>query len=396
MGIFKGMTGMIRMEITAADPLRLLDTLRKNDVIVYDVEFLDALTFRLSVSLSDRKTLQRLVEQAAAGAVVIEKKGMYWLFYRMRKRPVLLAGLFVLLFLLLWLPQKVLFIQVSGNETVPTRYILEKAEYSGLKFGSDRSDIRSEVIKNRLLSEIPALQWVGINTSGCVATISVKERSMASDSDQEVMGISSIVASRDGIIREQTVLKGTLTCEVGQAVTQGQTLISGYTDCGILIKGTRAEGEIYAETVRKIEVVTPVMSLSRGRITRTEKKYSVIFGKKLINFYTDSGNYDATCVKMYEQSYISLPGQFDLPVILITETWVYYDTEESTAVQAEARSWVTAYAEQYLRSQMIAGQILRSDITAGVENELYRVGGYYTCLEMIGQVKNEEIIEYDG
>ena len=81
-----------------------------------------------------------------------------------------------------------------------------------------------------------------------------------------------------------------------------------------------------------------------------------------------------------------LPGAFRLPVILLVEEWIYYDLTETETVDAEGV--LLDFADRYLASQMIAGQILhRSEAVDGCCRE-----GQYACLEMIGQVRYEESI----
>ena len=89
-------------------------------------------------------------------------------------RPVLLAGLGILFLLAMYLPSRVLFIRVEGNMQIPDRQILAAAEECGIRFGASRREVRSEKVKNALLSSVPQLQWAGVNTAGCVATISVR------------------------------------------------------------------------------------------------------------------------------------------------------------------------------------------------------------------------------
>ena len=86
---------------------------------------------------------------------------------------------------------------------------------------------------------------------------------------------------------------------------------------------------------------------------------------------------------------MTLPGSFYLPVILLTEEWIYYDLTESETVDAE--TVLLDFADRYLASQMIAGQILhRSEAVDGNVLE-----GEYACLEMIGQVRYEESLPED-
>ena len=178
-------------------------------------------------------------------------------------------------------------------------------------------------MKNALLSTLPQLQWAGINTSGCVATISVREKNTNEELTPEV-GIGNIIAKTDGIIQTCTVLNGTALCSAGDAVTAGQILVSGYTDCGIALKAVRAEAEITASTIRSVSAVTLLPDVIRGEQIHEETKFSLRIGKKLINLFKDSGISDTSCVKMYTEEYLTLPGGFRLPIALVTQRCIYY------------------------------------------------------------------------
>ena len=153
---------------------------------------------------------------------------------------------------MLTVPGRVFFIEIEGNQQIPDRLILEVVQENGIQFGAVRRDIRSEKIKNILLEKIPQLQWVGVNTNGCVAVISVRERQFENDSQEYSFG--SIVASRDAIIQQITVLRGTQLCKVGQAVKAGEILVSAYKDYGISVKMTGAKAEIYGQTEHNLDV----------------------------------------------------------------------------------------------------------------------------------------------
>ena len=46
-------------------------------------------------------------------------------------------------------------------------------------------------------------------------------------------------------------------CAPGQAVSKGQVLISGYTDCGLCVLSQRAQGEVMAYTGRSFSALMP-------------------------------------------------------------------------------------------------------------------------------------------
>ena len=177
-------------------------------------------------------------------------------------------------------------------------------------------------MKNSLLEALPELEWAGINTYGCTAVISVSEKTQSSESSDKHK-VSSIVAERDGIISSCTVIRGNPVCKIGEAVRAGETLVSGYTDCGIKIQATRAQAEIYATTMRQLTVLSPLDYIQEGQIRCEETKYSLILGKKRINLSKDSGNFTSVCDKMYWQYYCVLPGGFQLPISVVVSAGNY-------------------------------------------------------------------------
>ena len=384
---------MIRLEMTSADNPGLLQKMGQHGIVLYDIFNVTDLTVCFRCSKIYLKEIRKLTTKAGGSIQVRGVRGPGKLLYRLLRRPFLLGASVLLMILVFFVPSRVLFIEVKGNTEIPTNLILEGAEKSGICFGVSRRHIRSESVKNALLGEIPQLQWVGINTSGCVATIHVRERKTEQDSEQ-MSGVGSIIAGRDGIIRNCTVLSGTAVCREGDAVIAGQTLVSGYTDCGIMIKAVRAQAEITACTLHNLTAVTPVVADYRSAQTDIETRYSLRFGKKLINFYKDSGISDTTCVKMYSEDYLTLPGGFQLPVALVKQQCTYYSVTPQETL--DPASVLEKYCGEYLRGHMQAGQILSQSTNIYNGDGAYTFDGNYICLEMIGQFVNEEIVDNDG
>lgn len=390
MGLFRSMTGLLTVQLTSADLSAALTQISEMNVQLLGVEWLDELTCRATVQQRDYIRLSECVQHRGDQLKIIKKSGIYFSARSLMRRPVLLTGAVIFFLLAVFLPTRVLFIQVEGNTSIPTRHILEVASNCGVSFLASRREIRSEKVKNALLEQMPELQWIGVNTAGCVATISVKEKSTAGQIAKPVESVGSIVASRDGIIWECTVTRGNPVCKVGQAVKAGQVLVSGYTNCGISIRATRAEAEVYAQTLREFEAVTLINGEQRGAEISKDTKYSLIIGKKRINFFKDSGISDAGCVKMYKEYYLTLPGGFTLPVGIVQYTNIRYSM---TGQAGQEVDWIYLAAEEYLNSQMVAGIIKSRNAAVELSDEICILKGQYACLEMIGQFKPETFIQ---
>ena len=377
----------ITLELISADPAASLRRLQQDGVLLENVDLAEELTLRFEISQTEAHYVMAQAQRYGETCRPVHHRGMVGHLTRILHRPVLWMGMVLLLFLSLWVPSRIFFVQVEGNVQVSTTQIVALATECGLSFGSCRRDLRSQQIQNALLEAVPELQWVGVNTKGCVAVISVRERSKAQET-QPPVAIGSIVALRDGVIAEMTVLQGTALCQPGQAVSAGQVLISGYTDCGICIRAEQAKGEVFAYTSRVISAVIPTEYALKQPEPEPIKKYSLIIGKKRIFFSNSSGNLGESCAKIYLENYMTLPGGFRLPIALVTEV---YGAATTSALHADSlQTELERYSQDYVLSQMLAGAVLhKAAILTEYEGAL-RLDTVYSCREMIGRFRPEE------
>ena len=390
MNLWRSIAGIVEVEITGADIARCFSAVTCEEISIFRVQSVSDLTVRLWIYRKDYRKLLSLCEKRGETVKLRKRKGIYWTGKRLFGRPILSAGIVCLLTATLMIPRYVFFVEVTGNETVPDHSILEAASRCGIGFGATRREVRSEKVKNALLSEVPELQWAGVNTRGCVAVISVRERA-ETEMEAENHRVSSIVASQDGVIVSCTATRGNLLCVRGQAVRAGEVLISGYTDCGISIQATRAQGEVYAQTMRQMKVITPSQWACRMSEGKKKYKVSLLIEKKRINLWKDSGISDVTCGRMYKEYYVTLPGGFRLPIALCVETVT--DWETASCIIESVDEMATEFAREYLTGQMVAGSILQASESLETEDNCYVLRGSYVCHEMIGREKSEKMGE---
>ena len=255
------------------------------------------------------------------------------------------------------------------------------------------ADMRSEELKNALLSSFPQLQWLGVTTKGSVATIHVTERSIPEKGLETDGMYPGICAARDGIISSIIIERGTPLVQVGQRVKEGDLLISGYSDCGIKIRAEKPSGEVFAYTVRNLTVLTPHNAMFRESTRKSHCCYKVRFGKKVINLCNHSGIHDTSCVKMYEEYYWTLPGGFHLPVAVIKVSSQQHELVHAD-MSEDTQPWLERYARMYLQTQMIAGEILDEILTWDNKESIQQLRVSYACREMIGQRNNEETFDH--
>jgi len=366
------LTGWVRLRLTSAEPaVRLRDFSAR--FRLEGIAFADDLTVEFNISRRDAGHLRvpegERLERIGGG-------GMPVFLSLLGRWKLLTAAVLLLGALTVFLPTRIWFVEVRGCDGVPSALILEKAEACGVYFGASQRELRSEQVKNHLLWAIPELKWAGVNTRGCVAVITVAERQPGESLPVEQPG--DIVAARDAVVTEVIPHAGVAQVLPGQAVRAGEVLISGAGEPDAGVMPDRAAGEVYGLTRRSVTAVLPWETLLREETGAVKRKFSLRIGKKYVNFSNDSGILYGTCVKMRTVNYLTLPGGFQLPVALVTDTYRLCSASSvSREMNAEA---LMDEVRRYAREVMTAGAILREEVTileGGLRAELY-------CREMIG------------
>ncbi len=384
-------SAMAQLKIVSADNNAIIHKLNRLDITLYDINVIDELTFVVHINGRDYKAAMNELKRLGVKIEILNNLQRKYLPVQLVKRPILALGILLIVLLSVLMSRFVLLVRVEGNETVPTRLIQEQVFSSGVKLGSFSRRIRSEQVKNQLLEAIPQLQWAGVNIEGCVATVRVRENSLDAVQEKRNGFVTNVVASKDGIVESITVTEGQRLCAVGDAVKASQILISGYTDCGSYVRAGRAEGEVFAKTLNNVKAVLPVGYVIRNTVTHKQVSHYIKIGKKLLKIDNNSGISPASCVKMYEESFWSLPGGFVLPIRLVRETvWICETTKNvDNTVQPKLQTAV----RNYLKSQMVAGEILHSDEQIHTVDDCVVLQARYLCREMIGRRRNEIMIQ---
>ena len=391
MNFWRSLDGEIQVELVTADPAGALAAIAKAGIPIRQVLPQEELTLSFRVRRRDLKRLNRLAAKRGEKLTALKKLGLYYVIRGLLHRKLLLAGVSLLLLLAFLIPTRVLFFRVTGNSRIPAREILAAAENCGLRFGVSRRGVRSEKIKNSLLSTIPELKWVGVNTYGCVAEIRVAEKSVTVPMEPDGKGLCHLVAARDGVVTDVTVTRGTALCVSGQSVTEGETLISGLMDCGITQKATTAQGEVTALTNRTFSAVTPDNRLIREDATKKVTRWSLVLGKKRIKLWIGSGIWGTECDRMYQEYPLTLPGGFRLPVALAADRFHVSPLREEEVLEADTEVQLQAFAEDSLKSAMLAGAIQEKQETLSHIAGRYSLMGEYLCQEVISRRVWEQI-----
>ena len=335
-----------------------------------------------------RESLYNRMKQEAARAQCevkrLERRGFPAIAEKLKKRPVLTCGLMLSVWLAFFLQNFVWFVQIEDNQRGSEPKIRQALEDAGVHFGTWGPAIDSERLKNRILNEIPELSWIAVNRFGGIVQVLYSERNPA-ETKPEPGGIVNVVASRPGILREIHVMNGFSSVKAGDIVMPGDVLISGVMEWTTHIQATHARGEVYADTLRELELLCPAESLKKTYTGRTESCRSILFQRKRRKISGNSSIFGTMCDRMIEIKTLCLPNGYQLPVSLETVTLREYELDWSPLEEREAKNLLSAEALRLVEGQLVAGSIREGHTNLQMKQNSCSCHAAFNCLELISK-----------
>ena len=384
--------GFCRVRVTGASPEWILERLAQLRVAVIDPVRIDAFTLEF---LTLRRSLAR-VELAACKAMCdvtgVQEYGLRHDFEGLRRRLALVLALMACVLATIIVPKFVFFYEVEGNETVPDAKILRALHTLGVGFGTYGPDIRPQELKNKMLLLIPELQWFTVQQNGMCARVIVRERPKKI-TPEDRRTATDVIAAKDGVLTSVSVLEGNCLCAPGQAVREGELLVSAFTDLEFTTRVSAALAEIYARTLYRKQVVTPESVLEKTYTGREQTKISLIGGEKRWNIFTNGGKLTGRCDKITVTHMLRLPGGLTLPAGIAVTTSRAYTLQARTVDAQDAKALCRAQALRSIRQEMIAGTVEQETASMVQADGRYNYTASVQCEEMIARMVRARIKE---
>lgn len=320
------------------------------------------------VAIWDWRRVPALAQRSGCTATLIRRGGLPSLFWQLRYRWALLAGLVVCLGLVGAMSRVVLTVRVSGNKGVSTGAILTQLRAQGVRPGVFGPGLDTRQICHSVMLELPELSWMTLNLHGTVCDVLVREgvpRPELMEEDQ----YAHIVAKYPGIITHVDATRGQQLVEEGQTVAAGDALIGSWVDFvepefyqgdmgGMWV---RATGRITARTWHTLKAAAPLTEEVKVFTGRKKSRWSLEFFGRQVKFYPKGGISYEKYDKIASHHTLTLPGDRALPLSLDREVCREYRLESRETDCETMEAVLRAQLEERLAQLADRGEILRTD-----------------------------------
>ena len=290
------------------------------------------------VPLHQKRTRLRLLSDYKFTVESVEYGGLPPYLWKFRTRVGLLMGTAAAIAitvsgsLFLWQ------VRVVGCETIREDEVLSLLADAGIEVGSYIPPIDAIVTAQEVILKDDRLAYVAVNIIGTCCEVQVKETYFPDRSPTD-SSPANLVASQSGLIERIELYDGQIVAKPGEAVREGQVLISGMCQMDEeRWRLTKASGKVLAKVERTFTVEVPYCEETLRPTGEESLKKSLIFFKKSVKLFETSSILSPTYGTIVSKDALTLPDGTPLPIAIATHRVVGYEklTVQHTQAEAEA------------------------------------------------------------
>lgn len=377
--------GVAELEVSGAQPERILNYCAENGIEFWNASPCRDFSITFCVHASDADSLLAQNGKNGIAVKLISETGGRKLVLGAKRRAVFFLA-FVLCVSLAAVSSLFLWkIEISGNDKLSDAEILRKLAECGVDYGAYWPALSSDEIRSRIVAEMPEIAWLSLNVRSSKAEIIVHERIDKPDIVNE-KAPCDIIASKSGVIRKMSVLEGESAAIVGNAVAKGDVLVRGLmsSETGDE-RYVHSMAQVIADTWYEISAQTPLLEERKTEKSGRNTAFSLVIGKKRINFFSDSRNKYDSCDKINKLKYISLGDVFVLPVGYAVERTTQYETSLLPIDEDKAVGRMKESLKNELQRRIGDGQIVSAEYFVSKTDNVMTVTLRAQCTENIAK-----------
>ncbi|UCZ54499.1 sporulation protein YqfD [Bacillus shivajii] len=305
-------TGSVRVKVKGPYPELFINRCIHENIRVWDIKYPGSDVLVCSILLDEVPKLRGLAKRSNCKISFLERKGLPFLYKRMKRRSGLVIGAFLFFALLFFLSNMVWDIEIEGASPDVEHQLRQTVNELGVKKGAFQFRLpKPENIQSFVTDEIKDATWIGVTVKGTTYHFQVVEKELAEPKAAESPG--HLVAKRKAVIYDMFVEDGMPVVEPNQVVEKGQLLVSGLVGKEGEEQRISAEGEVYGEFWYKAKVRLPVEREIDTVTGERYKMHKVYFGSFPLPFWGwNAPEYDEVKVEEYKTNW-SIFG-FDIPI----------------------------------------------------------------------------------
>lgn len=327
------------------------------------------------------QSLRPIAKSNGGRLKVVKKRGLIFLLRPLKNRWGLFVGAVAAIVIICVLSGFVWKVEITGNEKIPESELVSLLEENGLKRGVMKRGVEKGRLESLVCAAFPDCAWAHINEKGTTLRLEISE-GVISPKTVDIKEYSNLRAVKDGVIVKATVYDGWAVKKKGDAVSEGDILVSGVyeSEKKKLNLFAHAQGEYIAEVKEPIKLKISRMQSEKVFIGENKYKYLNFFSLKIPLFLSPVAEGDES----EESRFVSLNGE-SLPLGITEKTVKPFTVKKRLLSDSELQTLAASELENKLKNEFAECEIIKRKLDTALSDDCLTVSGYIICLENIGE-----------
>lgn len=398
-GFFRFLRGYLRIRVWGYSPERFMNLCCNHNILLWDIEKCSEDSYNMNISLNGYFQIRPFVRKTGTKVAVLSKFGLPFFIPHLKLHSFFLIGIVGTFLFLFWTTGYVWKIEMTGNNELQTKELMDFLEERDIKIGSKKNIVRVEELEKAIRTEFPNITWTSVQLEGTKLWIQIKENDKILTVEEKSKEASDLVAEKDGIITSIITRNGVPMVKAGDEVKAGDILVSGrvpiYNDAGEVINYQlyAADADVYLECSYQFQATMPISYIFHDY---TGKEYKSIYLKlfdKEISFpdYREKENCDVT----ENRKQLEALDQWFLPFFYGIDSYTEYNPVKAKYTKEEVKEHLGEEINIFIRSLEEKGvQFIEKDVKIEKGNLQWRVVADFLVIEKTGvasEIKPEEM-----
>ena len=208
------------LEIVIFDGSYLLNTLKDNNINIYNLRKIDSYTYRFYCSVFSIKKIKSIFSSCK----IIKYVGLLSSIFSLLKYKTLIVAIIISSFFYISLSSRTWIINISGDNDLLNEVIKSNLKDNNIYIGSKNKTVDEiSYIQNKILFENNNLiEYLSIEKQGSCINVSFKKKREETKPNELK---KSLYASKDGLIKSFDLLTGEKVVDVNDYVKKGDLLV---------------------------------------------------------------------------------------------------------------------------------------------------------------------------
>lgn len=387
--------GHVYITVRGSTIERFLNVCIKNEIKLYKIERKDEVCMCASVSISDFHRLLQYMGRTGCRVHINKKIGLPFFIYKLRKRYALWIGTILAVLLFFALTSCIWVIDIEASGEIDLSELRKNLNQAGAYTGVPIYFIDETEIAQTVKSNMNNIDYISVSRLGNRLIIQVIN-DIDAPKIQDDKAVTGIVASYDGVITKMDIKGGYPLVKVGDAVLQGDKLVTALTP-PTTEQGTGHIGHsiasISANTLRTEQSITSLTRLKKEYTGKTKTQFAILIGNFRINLYLGTGISGIGWEKTVSETQLHIGEGTYFPIKIVRQDYKKYNIKEITYPKEVIEQEMLENAKARLENIMVSGEINTLSYTSEKKDDALILNITAHCTEDIASEISEDGLE---